>query len=464
MITNQSQGLNNSFLALQPAWAWTLILGFTILTAALVVGGAGKVLNLIFPAGALVIAVLLYYHTPQLYVGFMWWMWFLTAFVRRIADYFSSFTEPSPLLLTPYLVSCVALITLFKFLPKPRDGTPFVLGTIGVLYGFVIALIVKSPFIAFRGLIDWISPIAIGFYFFQNWKDYPKMRQTTERVFVWGVLLMGVYGVWQFVSLPEWDRNWLIDSNFIGAAGDPDKEAPRIWSTMNSGEPFAAFMAGALLFLLNSKNKLIVPASAVGYLSFLLAMVRSAWLGWLGGLIALVGFLKPKFQIRLISTILILALCVVPLATMEPFAERISNRVETLSDVSNDDSAKGRQQMFRESIDKALTSFIGEGIENSSMDNGFLAMLFYLGWLGTIPYFGGMLILIINLFKLVGQIPETFAGTCLAVTIASLVRFPVNGAQLGISGVMLWGFLGLGLATCKYYNYQLKYLSQQSKQ
>ena len=120
-------------LSLQPATAWTAILVLSIFTALLIIAGGGKILNLVFPAGSLVVGIFLYFRAPLLYMGFSWWLWFLTPLVRRLADYRSGFNDPSPILLAPYLVSLITIITFWQYLPKIHQlgGLPFLLSTTG---------------------------------------------------------------------------------------------------------------------------------------------------------------------------------------------------------------------------------------------------------------------------------------------------------------------------------------------
>ena len=59
---------------LRPAIAWIAIITFILLTLLCVVARLGMVLNLLFPAGALVVAALLYVRYPLMYVSFTWWL------------------------------------------------------------------------------------------------------------------------------------------------------------------------------------------------------------------------------------------------------------------------------------------------------------------------------------------------------------------------------------------------------
>ena len=441
-------------LGLEPTLAWIAILGFALITMLGVMAGAGNIMNLLVPAVSVAVAVFLYFRAPLLYTGFTWWMWFLAPFVRRVSDFRGGFTDPSPMLLAPYAVCLVSFITLVQYLPKAHriGGLPFVLSAAAVIYGFLIGMINRSPFVVVRETMDWLAPVAFGFHLFVQWRDYPNFRQNLQRVFLWGVLIMGVYGVIQFMALPDWDRLWLFESNMVTAAGRPDKSGGmRVWSTMQSGEPFAAFMAAALLLILTSSSTLSIPASIAGYLTFLLAMVRSAWIGWFAGMLTLLGSLKVKFQIRLLIMAIVLAISVVPLATTEPFSEKITGRLESLSNVQQDNSAKGRQSDFQESIVLALASGIGQGIGGGTRDSAILSTLFDLGWLGTLLYIGGLVPLIVRLFLMPISHIDPFIGAARAVVASVLVRIPVNGTFVGVSGVVLWTFIGLSMAASRYY-------------
>jgi hypothetical protein len=449
------------FPTLQPASAWVAILGLVVITAALVAAGAGKVVNLAFPAASLLIGVFLYHRAPLLYTGFTWWLWFLAPLVRRLADYRSSYTEPSPILLAPFLVTAVSLITLWKYLPKINrgGGGPFILALSGLVYGLLIGLINKSPYAAIKDFLDWAAPVAFGFHLWVNWRHYPSYRQNIGRIFTWAILGMGIYGIVQFTALPDWDSQWLTNAEFnvavVEGLTDPSQKTVRVWGTMQSGEPFSAFMAGALLLLLISKESLAIPASVVGYLSFLLAMVRSGWIGWVAGVLTLLSSLKPKFQIRLVSLMVGLALCLIPLATMEPFAASLNDRLNSFSDVENDTSAQARQDSYSTLTAQALTSIIGIGLGGGSIDSAIFAMLFYLGWIGTIPYVGSMFYLLWRLFKSPYNSLDPFIGVARSVVITTIIRMPLNGSNTGVSGLLLWSFLALGLAAGQYYELAL---------
>lgn len=458
------------FLNLQPALPWTAILGLIVLSTVFIVGGAGKLLNFVFPIGTLAIAILLYFRASVLYLGFCWWINFLAPCIRRLADFRGGFTEPSPILLAPYLVVSVSIIAFWQYFPRTaRHGAmPFGLCLSGLIYATVIGLINQPVVTVIKASLDWITPIFFGFYLFVHWQDYPQNRDNLKRVFVWGVLLMGVYGVFQYLVLPQWDRFWITNTQFqAGGSGfdvtNPQPLLVRVFSTMNSPEPFAAVISGALLLLLNTQSIILLPAASVGYLALLLSLVRASWLGWLVGVVSLFGSLRPKFQMRLVMTIVVMSLCLIPLATIEPFSTVIQSRIESLSNVQEDGSASGRQAFFKASIDTAVLSFVGDGIGGSSYDNTLLAMLFNFGWIGTLPILIGMLFLVFQLFQSTPGNFDPFIASARAILLTVLVRLPVNTSLTESSGLLFWTFLGLGLAAQKYQKLHSMTIQQQTK-
>jgi hypothetical protein len=435
--------------------AWAAIWGLSLLSAACILIGAGKILNLAFPLGAFAVGVLLYFRYPVLYVGFTWWIWFLTPLVRRLADYRSSFTNPSPMLLAPYLVTLITLVTLWYNLPKAyRQGSLlFVVSLLGIFYGFLTGLVQVSLFQACLALLDWLAPVVFGFHLYVNWPNYPRYRQNTLNVFVWAVLITGLYGVVQFLVAPEWDRFWMTQVG-LSSVGKPEPFGIRVWSTANAPGPFANLMRAGLLLLFTSQSNLRLLASGAGYLSFLLTLVRSAWGSWFIGLLCLTSSLSTRLQVRLIFTILVMAMMVIPLVTIEPFAGAINERLETLSSIEDDKSANTRIETYNKLIGTALKTVLGQGIGSDRYDSAVLTILLNLGWVGTLPFIGGLLLLFFKLLQSPCLKTDTFASASQAIVFGSIAQLPLGSPMVELKGMLLWGFLGIGLAADAYHKQQ----------
>jgi hypothetical protein len=267
---------------------------------------------------------------------------------------------------------------------------------------------------------------------------------------------MGVYGLLQYVVAPEWDMFWLINSKMTTSAGNPVPFGFRVWSTTNSFGHFAVFLMAALLLLFNSQGALRLPASAVGYLSFLLTLARSTWGGWLLGLFTLMISLKPHLQMRLVITLLVMVLCFLPLSTIDPFATAINSRFQSFSDLKNDGSANARGEIYSDTnLDLAFSNSLGNGIGSGGVtDSGILDIFFTLGWFGAIPYVGGMVLILLNLFQGSESYLDPFISSARAIILSVLMLLAFFTATAGFFGLFFWAFSGMGMAAYKYYQHQ----------
>ncbi len=450
-----------------PLLGW-LAIGALIIFCVIGIGtGAASLFRPGYVVLSIAVGIFLYFRYPLLYMGFLWWVWFITPLLSRLIDWRSSFDESRFILVAQYLVTLITFHTVIKDLPKSyRQGSlPFILAFAGIFYGFLIGLIKTSPFTAARSALDWLTPLSFSFYIFVNWRDYPQYRKNIESTFLWGVLITGIYGVIQYLIAPEWDCLWLISTK-LKSMGDPEPLKIRVWSTMASCGPFACMMMSGLLLLFNGKGFLSLPAAGAGYLAFLLSMVRTMWGCWAVGLLAMLASMRPRLQMRLIITILLMALCVLPLSTMEPFADAINSRLQSFSNLEQDDSAKVRQKIYEDGLTKAISNGLGNGIGNTFIvneegilepivvDSGFLDTLFTLGVFGALPYLGGLVLVLVKLLQLPDLRRDPFITASRAISFACIASLPIGSTMLGFSGMFLWGFAALALAGQKNYQQQ----------
>ena len=444
-------------LTLEPQAAWMAILGLLLITALCLAAGLGKVLNIIFPAGSFAVGLFLYLRYPILYVGFTWWVFFLTPFIRRVSDNRSGFTDPSPMLLAPLLVATITIVTFYRNLPKAHEqgGLPFILSAAGVFYGFLVGMINGLPVPAIVSLMTWVSPILFGFHLFVNWRDYPSYRENIQRTFLWGVLVTASYGVYQYLVAPEWDCFWLIQTKLYTSMGKPEPLGLRVWSTMNAPLQFGIVMLAGNILLFIGQGTLRIPGLAVGILSILLTSVRTVWGGLIIALITLIGSLKGGLQIRLIAFVLMIVLCMVPLSTVEPFSQVIQSRITSLSNVKDDQSAKDRANLYGKTLNLALSEVIGKGNGTlQPIDSGIIELLLTLGWMGAIPYIGGLLLIFYSLFQPSKSKSDPFGSAARAIVVGFLPMLAGSNVIVGISGMVFWGFLGLGMAANNYQQHQ----------
>lgn len=441
----------------QPAPAWTAILILIALTLALLVAKAGTILRIAFPVGSFGIALFLYYRYPAFYLSFTWWIWYTSAGLARLADWQSGWDPQRVLLISPYLVTLVSGLSLVRYLPSiyRYGGEPFILSLGAALYGFALGYVQYPLFSVLRSGLDWIPPILWGLHLYVHWRLYPQFREALLQTFLWATLISGAYGVYQYLSPPDWDRQWIMNTE-ITSFGDPVPQGLRVFSIMHSPGPFSVMMMVGTLLLLENRSWLKMPAAIAGYLSFLLTMVRTCWGGWFLALLLHLPSLKSSVQVRLLSTIVALLLVVLPFTLMEPFSSSIGSRLSTLGDLKDDSSFNARSEIYESGLNQALSEIVGRGFgqvqRGEVVDSGVIETLSTLGWIGTIPYFLGVLLLLIAAFQQPRSQLDSFISIGRAACISILLQSLSALSTVGIAGMLLWSFLGMAAASRKFYH------------
>jgi hypothetical protein len=440
-------------------YAFIVIIGFFALTAFLLLLKLGWIVNYEFPMGSLLISFYLYQRHPVLYLSFVLWIWFVCAFIRRMADFGSGWTDPSPVLLAPFLASFVSVNAVFRSLERRPDANqiPFFLSGASVIYGFFIGLLnqpVNPVIIEFLG---WFTPILLGFYVFANWRQFPSFEQVIRKTFLYGTLVVSIYGIIQFLTAPEWDKYWMDQVNLV-SIGTAEPLEIRVFSMLHSPQVLGGMLTASLLLLFSTKSFLRLPIMIFGYSAFLLSSARSAWFSWLIGLIVYLNFLSPRKKFGFLVSILIVCVLMIPLVSMEPFAGKILPRLDTLSQTASDGSFQDRIDTFKYLFDQALLSVVGYGLgarQIAGNDQGILALLFSLGWIGSIPYLSGIFLGFYCLTKSKYAFQKdrdenVFVNAALSISVSGFSQIASNIATSGIIAVMIWLFLGAGIASIKY--------------
>jgi hypothetical protein len=456
------------------AFGWAAIFLVFFLGFAGGVAGQGNLIRLLFPAFSLVVALYLYLEFSLLYVGFTWWIWCLTPLIRRLCDYYGTPDPNGIILLTPYLVTFVSVFSLIKYLPKVHrmGGLPFIAALLAVVYAFMIGVIQNPTVGAIRAFLDWVTPIIFAFYLFSSWSNYPDHRDNIQKTFLWLTLVTGVYGIFQYLTAPAWDGFWLEQTQIV-TMGEPVPMGLRIWSTLHSPSPFATMMMACVLLLLVTPSKWSIPISIIGYLSFLLTLVRSAWGGWFVGLLTLVASLRPSFQIRLVLTGVLIVLLLVPVTSNQAFSDRLNERFDSIVNIQQDRSLSARQSTYDRDLNIALSQFLGRGmgstwvvnplngqLERIVLDSGILDSFFTLGWAGTIFYMGGLITLLGKSFRDKDREDQAFTAVSRSISLGIVAQLGLSSLMIGFSGMVLWSFVGISMAAQNYHTHTRKALSR----
>ena len=435
--------------AFQPRF---LIGGFTVLTLVLVLLG-GTLGRYLIPVLATGTAYLLYRRAPVTYVSFVWWLWFLVCFLRRIVDYRSGFAEGNPIIAAPFLASLVCLPVVFqrRDIWKLRSSFPFVLAFASVLYGLGVGFLCIPKKILLMSSLGWFTPIVFGFFVFSEFRDADRreaLLQSLRSTFCWGVLIMGVYGVIQYFLAPRWDVLWMVESK-MSSIGNPEPFGIRVFSTMNGPGALAFTLVAGLMLLLSQRGVLVMLAGAAGCATLLLSSLRAAWAAIILALI-LLAFRDKKYITRLSVAAALMLVCISCAMVIEPIRENVQNRFSSFTDMKDDTSYQDRQSGYEQMTTYASEEPFGTGLGTmeanfagktalGTRDSGFWEIALSLGWVGGAVYLAALGLLAWNGWHS-GAERATTEVIAACISIGLISQLLLGSVMLGVTGSIIWMF------------------------
>jgi hypothetical protein len=471
---NPQQYIQLSLRSQESKTAWVLILVLALIMALGIIIGVGSINGILFPFSFLTIGYLLYRRFPHMYVSFTLWTWFIGAVIYRLIEYRGLNTTIGDTLTVPRLVTAISLLSLIRYLPKSlkNGGMPFLMCSGSICYGFIIDFVqypqnYSNPASLVNNILlffGWIGPIAFGFHLFINWRDYPIYRQTILKTYLWCVLILGVYGLWQYFATPPWDSLDLDSIERLWMGGQDKEGGLRVWSTMGQTYAFTFNFFPGLLLLFIQKSPLRFLGFGVGSLTFLISRLRTAWLSFSISFLCFFLSSKSNTQLKTIVTIIVFILFIVPLLfyfsdSLTSVLTTISSRFQSFSN-SEDGSLMARKEFYERNFNYAISEFVGKGIDLGGKvgfslgENGVMEILSSIGWLGT-TFFAIGLISIITLLYQSPAHHDVFFIAARAIIVGSLAKMFISSFLFDEFAMPIWGFIGIAMAAHKYYIYQL---------
>ena len=184
---------------------------------------------------------------------------------------------------------------------------------------------------------------------------------------LYGTLVAGTYGIYQYFALPRWDSFWMENVRNV-TFGPARPMEIHVFSVMNAPQILALFLAVGMLLALHSQDKLRFIAVPVAALAFVLTSARTAWVSFLVGLLYLVSKAHSRLRLQLLLVVAV-SLVLFAVALEDPrVAFIVSQRINTLSDVSHDDSFISRVEGHEELLSGISDVPFGLGL--GSQENG----------------------------------------------------------------------------------------------
>jgi len=359
---------------------------------------AGSIVSFGYPILASALAFLLFVSRRSVYVAFTWWIWLFTPFVRRLVDYQTGYHPISPVMITPLLVTSIALLPLVRnprFILR-RAFIPFLLIFIVYLYALSFGAFLNGVPAALFDFANAFVPFGFALFLMDDRKNFLANRNELIFAVIFGLLIISAYGLYQFFKMPPWDAYWLASSKF-GSAGSGIAEQTRLFGTLNSPGPYGTVLMMSLIFVLVAKGPLRLFAGGVGFPAFGLSLVRSDWAGWALAALFIAICAGGKTRLRLVVIGLAMVLVAYPLVTVGPVADALQKRLATFNNIQQDGSYQARQKLYQNFALTAISEPVGIGFGGngastklastvtSGIDSGVLQVPYQFGWVfGTI--------------------------------------------------------------------------------
>jgi hypothetical protein len=451
-----------------PSWmpAALLVSMYLVLLAS-----APGALRLAYPAAAVLAGLYLYIKSPSQYLTFTLWIYFLTPFARRLADYrIGQYIDGNTMLVAPALVSLIAVFALAR-IPRRIDDCWLVfvllLGT--VLYGGALGFAILLDHQAvLKSLVAWMSPMAFAAFIYLNWRTFPAFKQAIDRAALGGLLVVGFYGLLQFILAPPWDTLWLQAMEYDPASGPgvyglPEPFAMRTFSTMNSHQPMAIVLVILALIALSKGERLYNFAAAVGLLPVVLSLARAAWLQAIVSLIVFAVLTrKGGYFKNVVAAALVLGSIGVALS-FTSVGDTLQQRVLSFSDQGDDISAGARAAGYAKGLHQTQLHPFGSGTGAMEVaytpviyedfgpnDSALVELLVDFGVIGSVAFLLALFVGLRQIYLHFRKTRNPLLAAILAIWAGLLVQSPLNNCLDGAHGVFVWASLAMGLACAKY--------------
>lgn len=410
-------------------------------------------------------AVVLAAQRSTYLLDYVFFVFSLNRGIRRLVDYYinGAFNPLSSISLTPLVVSAILLVPAMsrfgQLTASSRNVATLIMVALG--HGLVIGF-VNAGVGAFYSLGEWMA----GFGAFLYAATAPITSQTADRWMRscgYAALIVALYGWYQYYTIPVWDAFWVTEVKFVGYLGQLRPTEMSVFSTMHERGPCASFLAWAAIpMILNARWRIIGSWATVMLLLsvVVLTLTRSMFI-----IVGLVAMLQPALSKgKGIGRVIVLAVLLGVGATVGlqymPGSERITKRYDTMKDMQNDGSFKGRMSILTTGLPWVVQHPLGLGLGSSGFgagriggaggekegfcDSGYIEVFSQFGWIGGLAFFAAMAQIWSELsrrIRLGGRDP--FLNTGRVVLVGCLVFLAVGNVFGGFS--LFWVFLGLSL-------------------
>ena len=334
-------------------------------------------------------------------------------------------------------------------------------------YATLMGIVNFAPRLVFQDLLTWLAPLLFAFTIYRHREQAVEMFAAFEKAFLYGAIVVGIYGLYQFFEMPPWDVLWMEQLNSIlNTVGNPVATEVRVFSTMNAPQVLASFLSVSLLLAFGSRRKIRFVSIPLALLCLMLSLARSGWVAMAAGAIYLLFTLPRRQQVQMVIAAGVAALALILAMQNQDLQHTISDRLETMTNVHNDESVADRIAGYRGvflsffkdpygrgmGVTPALTEdasgtlgFVHGAQEFALQDSTVAAVLVTLGLAGTLVWVTALFPLGRKLFCS-PSVHVTSTRTLRAITVSLLAEAALDNVFSGPTAFLTWAAVGFCIA------------------
>jgi hypothetical protein len=435
-----------------PAW-WALAVVVSVVTAK----ASLTSIQLGCTVALLVVTVGLYARDRTAGLVAVWLTWLLAPFVRRIFLLSEPFNAAEPLALAPFLVTGVIVALEYQQVTLSRRARRILLMVTGAyVLGLPVGFMLAPPAAMFA-LFAYMT--GVGCFVIGYREAHDERKLVLPRLLIATAPFLALYAFRQYyvLPLPEWDKLWQQESQF-NSGGSPEEGRIRVWGTLNSPATFALVMATASFCYLTARRfNLWATAGVLAVVAGLaLTYVRSAWIGLLLTLVAIV-LISRGGALRRVAPVVVLLAALAPVVLGGSTQAALGDRVNTFGDVEGDQSAGDRFGKAVVLLPVALGQPGGAGLGQAGeptrlggggvrvADNGYLAQMLQVGPFGLALLVAAMGTVIRSAWRNARRRPRRSDLLVFAIVSFFLVTMFAGDVLYGIGGMIFWYAAGIAV-------------------
>lgn len=428
-----------------------LVLGTMVLSL-----GAGSVARPLFILGSAGVGYLAWRESTGRTIEVALTLYVFAPFLRRLVDVHAGFEPSGVMLLGPVLAILIPTLDLRHLLVRreraDHDLLPMLLVGLCVTYGMLISAFAGQFGPLTTSALKIYSPLLYGMWLTRAARRDPSVLDAaTQAFFVLGPIV-GLYGIWQYVSPSDWDRFWMLNvSGTISVLGRPEPYQVRVFSLMNSPASFGTYAAcSVLLFGFCRRGWQALVLALLVAPGLLVTYYRTAWISLVLG----VGYCAMFGRTRERSALIALAIVVATMlaASNAEFGAVVMDRLSTLTgSVSDDGSGKARLGQLFEVYRLVDSMAVGLGFASlatpfngvDAADGEIVTSIIAMGvFVGTV-YLAALVWACLQALARVRRSRDPRVIVTGAVIVGMVAAIPLTSVTSGEIGLLLWMFVAL---------------------